>query len=109
MKLKHVAALMFRVLGVVFILFGGAGAVVSGVGRDLCGALVNGGIGFVFGFCLMFLNKKLASLFCRGLDDEPWPNTALEPTAAAHSVSDAPSNPKAGSESKPASSGGGSA
>ena len=77
MKLKYVAALMFRVLGVVFILFGGAGAVVSGVGRDLCGAIVNGSIGFVFGFCLMFFNKKLASLFCRGLDDEPWPNLRI--------------------------------
>lgn len=37
------------------------------------------------------------------------PNTALEPTAAAPSVSDAPSNPKAGGESTSASGGGGSA
>jgi hypothetical protein len=36
------------------------------------------------------------------------PNTALEPTAAASSVSDAPSNPKAGGDSMSASSGGGS-
>jgi len=37
------------------------------------------------------------------------PNTALEPTAAAPSVSDAPSNPKPGGTSTSASSGGGSA
>jgi hypothetical protein len=37
------------------------------------------------------------------------PNTALEPTAAAPSVLDAPSNPKAGSDSTSASGGGGSA
>ena len=53
MKLKHIAALMFRVLGAVFILFGLAGAVSSGVSRDLCGAIVSGAIGFVLGFCLI--------------------------------------------------------
>jgi len=37
------------------------------------------------------------------------PNTALEPTAAAPSASDAPGNPKAGGESTSASGGGGSA
>ena len=78
MKLKHIAALMFRVLGVVFILFGGAGAILSGVSRDLCGAIINGGIGLVFGFCLIGFNKKLARLFCRGLDDEPWPPMRIE-------------------------------
>lgn len=70
MKLKHVAALMFRLLGVVFILFGGAGSIVSGIAGDLCGAIVNGGIGFVFGFCLLGFNKKLGRLFSKGLDDE---------------------------------------
>ena len=37
------------------------------------------------------------------------PNTALEPTAAAASVSSTPSNPKAGDDSTSVSSGGGSA
>ena len=109
MKLKHIAALTFRVLGAVFILFGLAGALSSVVSSQICDAIVSAAIGFVIGLCFICFDKKLASLFCKGLDDEPWPNTALEPTAAAPSVSDAPSNPKAGGESKSASSGGGSA
>jgi hypothetical protein len=42
-------------------------------------------------------------------DSRGMPNTALEPTAAAPSVSRAPSNPKAGNDSASAFSGGGSA
>jgi hypothetical protein len=38
-----------------------------------------------------------------------WPNTALEPTAAAPSVSDAPGNPKVGGLSASTPGGGGSA
>ena len=109
MKLKHIAALIFRVLGAVFILFGLAGALSSVVSSQICDAIVSAAVGIVIGFCLIYFHKKLASLFCKGLDDEPWPSIALEPTAAAPSVSDTPSNLKAGGESKSASSSGGSA
>ena len=80
MKLKHIAALMFRVLGAVFILFGFAGALSSVVCNQICDAIVSAAIGFVVGFCFIYFDKKLACLFCKGLDDEPWPSTALEPT-----------------------------
>ena len=78
MKLKHIAALMFRVLGAVFILFGGAGAILSGVSGNLSEAIINGAIGLLIGFFLIGFDKKLARLFCKGLDEEPRPNTAQE-------------------------------
>ena len=108
MKLKYIAALIFRVLGAVFILFGLAGALSSVVSSQICDAIVSAAIGFVIGFCLIYFDKKLACLFCKGLDDEPWPNTALEPTAVAPSVLDEPGNPKAGDKPTSTSGGGGS-
>jgi Na+/H+ antiporter NhaC len=70
MKLKHVAALIFRVAGAFCILLGIGGAVVSLFDRQISDAVINMAIGFVFGFCLICLDKKLAGLFCKGLDDD---------------------------------------
>jgi hypothetical protein len=53
--------------------------------------------------------ERVVGWLVRDLIPKQPPNTALEPTAAAPSVSDAPSNPKASDSSKSASSGGGSA
>jgi hypothetical protein len=58
--------------------------------------------------CIRYADR-IVSWFVKDIIPKQPPNTALEPTAAAPSVSDAPSNPKAGGESKSASSGGGSA
>ena len=69
MKLKHFAALIFRVLGAVFILFGLAGGLSSIVSGQICDAIVSAAIGVVIGFCFICFQKKLASLFCKGLDD----------------------------------------
>jgi hypothetical protein len=101
MKLKYVAALMFRVLGAVFILFGIAAAIPCAVTRDLSGAIINGAIGVVFGFCLIGFNKMLARLFCKGLDDEPWPNKSLEPTGGDAGGSASRSTPETAGGSAP--------
>jgi hypothetical protein len=53
--------------------------------------------------------ERIASWLIKDIIPKSPPNTALEPTAAAPSVSDVPGNPKAGGESTSASSGGGSA
>lgn len=93
MKLKHVAALMFRVLGAVFILFGIAAAILSAVTKDLSGVIINGSIGFVFGFCLIGFNKMLGRLFCKGLDDDALPKL-LEPTGGDADSSASRSTPE---------------
>jgi Na+/H+ antiporter NhaC len=70
MKLKNVAALIFRVVGAFCILLGIGGAIVSLFDSQIGDAVINSAIGFVFGFCLIFCDKKLAGLFCKGLDDD---------------------------------------
>ena len=58
--------------------------------------------------CIRYADR-IVSWFVRDIIPKTPPNTALEPTAAAPSVSATPSDPKAGGDSTSASGGGGSA
>lgn len=70
MKLKNIAALIFRIIGA-WIIFGGfEDAGVSMVEKESGIAIADVVLGFIFGICIILLSKKLAGLFCRGLDDD---------------------------------------
>jgi hypothetical protein len=58
--------------------------------------------------CIRYADR-IASWLIKDIIPKSPPNTALEPTAAAPSISDVPSDPKAGGDSTSGSSGGGSA
>ena len=64
---------------------------------------------FTLGVICIRYPDRIVSWFVKDLLPKQPPNSALEPTAAAPSVSDASSNLKAGGDSTSASSGGGSA
>jgi hypothetical protein len=70
MKLKNIAALVFRIIGA-WIIFGGfEDAGVSMVEKESSIAIADIILGFIFGICIILFSKKLAGLFCRGLDDD---------------------------------------
>jgi putative Mn2+ efflux pump MntP len=70
MKLKNIAALIFRIIGAWMIYNGFDNAV--GFMMDKQSGLAIGAFicGFIFGICFIIFSKRLARLFCRGLDDD---------------------------------------
>jgi hypothetical protein len=72
MKLKNLAALLFRIFGAGFILDGFANTVLALAEYDYHGFppiaefIFSGIIGYL---CIIY-SKPIASLFCKGLDDD---------------------------------------
>ena len=70
MKLRSLAALIFRILGALFVLTG-FGDTLSGVlDTGKLGAIAAAVSGLVIGFLFFYYSQKLAEIFCRGLDDD---------------------------------------
>jgi len=70
MKIKNIATLIFRIIGA-WIIFGGfEDAGVSMVEKESSIAIADVIIGFICGICIILFSRKLARLFCRGLDDD---------------------------------------
>ena len=70
MKLKSLAALIIRFVGAFFILGGIQALIVMVDAHSIIGAIFAGVTSFIIGYCLIFYSKKLAALFCKGLDDD---------------------------------------
>jgi hypothetical protein len=70
MKLKSLAALIIRVVGALFILGGiqSLGGIVDT--HSIISAIIEVVTSFIIGYCLIYFSKKLAALFCKGLDDD---------------------------------------
>ena len=70
MKLKNIAALIFRIIGAMFIFSGFIDSVAAIVSRrDFSVFTEDAGL-FIFGCCFMIFSKKLARIFCQGLEDD---------------------------------------
>ena len=69
MKLKNLAALMFRMLGALFILSSIEPLAFIGESHAIIGAIAGTIMSAIIGYCLIVYSKKLAALFCKGLDD----------------------------------------
>jgi len=69
MKLNSLAALLFRLLGASFVLNGLADALSGILDTHKIGAIATAIGGLVMGSLLIYFSKKLADIFCRGLDD----------------------------------------
>ncbi len=70
MKLKSLAALIIRFFGTL-IIFGGIEALVAmAEAHSFIPAIIEGVASIIIGYCLIFYSKKLAALFCKGLDDD---------------------------------------
>ena len=70
MKLKSLAALIIRFVGALFMLGGVQALVVIIDAHSIIGAIIAGVSSFIIGYCLIIYSKKLAALFCKGLDDD---------------------------------------
>jgi hypothetical protein len=70
MKLKSLAALLFRILGASFVLTGLADALSGILDTHKIGAIAAAIGGLVIGSLTICFSKRLADIFCRGLDDE---------------------------------------
>ena len=71
MKLRNLAALLFRILGALFILTGFGDTLSEIVSTGKLSALAVSSSGLLVGILFIAFSKKLAALFCRGLDDDP--------------------------------------
>ena len=70
MKLKAIATLIFRLIGALLV-FGGFGNTVATVIAVRTGEAIFDGIFMLLvGFCFIYFSKKLAQLFCKGIDDD---------------------------------------
>ncbi len=70
MKLKQLAALLFRMLGALFVLSGFSEALSGILDTQKIGAIAAAFTGLVVGILIIYYSKKLANLFCKGLDDD---------------------------------------
>ncbi len=70
MKLKSLAALIFRIVGALFLLGGIGNAAAVVIANRTPEAMWDCMVLLVIGFCSIRFSKKLAGLFCSGLDDE---------------------------------------
>ena len=70
MKLKSLAALIFRIIGAVFVLSGIFNMVAAVISIRTFDAISGCVILLISGFCFIYFSKKLAGLFCKGLDDD---------------------------------------
>jgi hypothetical protein len=70
MKLRSLAALIFRILGAL-IMLGGVDAVTALIdGHSVIPSVIEVVFSLLLGWCCIFYSKKLAALFCKGLDDD---------------------------------------
>jgi len=70
MKIKNIAALIFRIIGAWIIFSGFEDAGVAIVDKQIGIAIGEVIAGFFVGVCTILFSKKLAGLFCRGLDND---------------------------------------
>ena len=71
MKLKSLAALFIRFTGALFML-GGLQALVPIIDEhSIVAEIIEVVTSLIIGYCLIYYSKRLAALFCKGLDDEP--------------------------------------
>jgi len=70
MKLKNLAALLFRMLGALFVLTGFSEALSGILESQKMGAVGAAVSGLLVGILLIYFSKRLAALFCKGLDDD---------------------------------------
>ena len=70
MKLKHLAALLLRILGVLAAVTGLSQGVGGIFGADRIGAMVDGIGGLLVGGLMIYFSKPLAAILCRGLGDD---------------------------------------
>lgn len=70
MKLRNLAALIFRILGASFVLTGLAETTAEIFHYQDMGGIVDALGGLVIGGLTVYYSKKLAQIFCRGLDDD---------------------------------------
>ena len=70
MKLKSLAALLFRMLGVSSILTGLNDSVYAISDTHKFAAISAGVSGLLGGVLIIYFSQKLADLFCKGLDDD---------------------------------------
>lgn len=70
MKLKSLAALIIRLVGALFMLGGIPALVVIVDAHSIVSAVIELITSVIIGCGLIYYSKKLAALFCKGLDDE---------------------------------------
>ena len=70
MKLKHLAALLLRILGASFVLTGFADALSGIFDTHKMGPVAGAIGGLIIGLLTIYYNKKLADILCKGLDDD---------------------------------------
>lgn len=70
MKLKHLAALLLRILGVSFVLSGFSETLYGILDTHKIGAIGAAVGGLVMGILTIYFSKKLAGILCKGLDDD---------------------------------------
>ena len=70
MKLKHLAALLLRILGAAFVLTGFTDALSGILDTHRIGAVEAAIGGLIVGSLTIYYSKKLAGILCKGLDDD---------------------------------------
>ena len=70
MKLKNLAAMLLRVLGVMFVLTGFSDALSGILDTHKAGAIAAAIGGLLVGALTIYFSKKLAEMLCKGLDDD---------------------------------------
>jgi len=70
MKLRSLAALIFRIVGALFVLTGFSDVASAIFDSQKAGWIVGAVGGLLVGFLMIYYSKKLAEIFCKGLDDD---------------------------------------
>jgi len=70
MKLRNLAALIFRIVGALFVLTGFSDVMSAIFDSPKIGWIFGAVGGLLIGFLMTYYSKKLAEIFCRGLDDD---------------------------------------
>jgi hypothetical protein len=69
-KLKNLAALVVRFAGALIMLGGIQALVPYAEQRNIIYEIIEVAVSLIIGYCLIYYSKKLAALFCKGLDDD---------------------------------------
>jgi len=70
MKLRSLAALIFRIVGALFVLTGFSDMMSAILDSNKSGWIFGAVGGLLIGFLMIYYSKKLAEIFCKGLDDD---------------------------------------
>ena len=70
MKLRNLAALIFRIIGALFVLTGFSDVTSAIFNSQKAGWIFGAVGGLLIGFLMIYFSKKLAEVFCKGLDDD---------------------------------------